>query len=47
MNDESFRVVVAQPMAITPGRPISTLTEAGGFVAGVVLAHVSSIRTVK
>ena len=26
LNDEVFRVVVAQPMAETPGRPLSTFT---------------------
>ena len=33
-------------MAKTPGRPISALTEAGGFVAGGVLAHVMDASTV-
>ena len=30
LNDESFRVVVAQQMAETPGRLLFPLTEAGG-----------------
>ena len=46
LNDESFRVVVAQPMAETPGHPISTLTETGGSVVGPVLAHVMDASTV-
>ena len=34
LNDESFRLVVAQPMAETPIRLLSPLTEAGGSVVG-------------
>ena len=30
LNDEAFRVLVAHPMAKTPGLPLSSLTEAGG-----------------
>ena len=40
LNDEAFRVVVAQPMAKTSGRPLSPLIEDGGSVVGGVLAHV-------
>ena len=40
MNDEAFRVVVAQPMAETPVRTLYPLTEADGSVVGCVLAHV-------
>ena len=47
LNDESFRVVVAQPMSETPGRPLSPLTEAGGLVVGGVLAHVMDASTVE
>ena len=39
LNDDSFRAVVAQPMAKTPSRPLSPLTESGGLVLGGVLAH--------
>ena len=38
-NDEAFRVVVVQPMAETPGRPLSPLTEAGRLVVGSISAH--------
>ena len=47
LNDESFRVVVAQPMAETPGRPLSPMTEDGGSVVGVVLSHVMDSSTVE
>ena len=30
LNDESFRVVIAQPMSKRPGRPLFPLTEDGG-----------------
>ena len=30
LNDESFRLVVQQPMAKTPGHTLTPLTEAGG-----------------
>ena len=46
LNDESFRVVVAQTMAETPGRLISPLTEADGLLVGGVLAHVMDSSTV-
>ena len=46
LNDESFKVVVSQPMAETPGRLLSLLTESGGSVVGVVLAHVMDAYTV-
>ena len=46
LNDEVFRVVVAHKMAETPGRPLSTLTEAGGLVVGGVLAHVMDVSSV-
>ena len=47
LNDEAFRVVVAQPMDETPGRTLSTFTEAGGLVVGGVLAHVMDESTVE
>ena len=47
LDDDEFRVVVAQPMAETPGHLISPLAEAGGYVAGVVLAHVMDTYTVE
>ena len=47
LNNEAFRVVVAQPMAETPGRPLSPLTEDGGSVVGEVLAHVMDASTVE
>ena len=47
MNDEEFRVVVAQPMDETPGRPLSPLSEDGGSVVGAVLAHVMYASTVE
>ena len=40
LNDESFRVLVAQPMAETPGRPLSPLIDSVGSMVGGVLAHV-------
>ena len=46
-NDEAFRVVVAQPMAETPGRMLSPLTEAGGSVVGAVSAHMMDASTVE
>ena len=36
LNDESFIVVVAQPMAETPGWTLSSLTESGGSVVGAI-----------
>ena len=47
LNDERFRVVVAQPMYKTPVRTLSPLTEAGGLVVGAVLAHVMDAYTVE
>ena len=47
LNDESFIVGVAHPMAKTTGLPLSTLTEAGGSVVGGVLAHVMDASTVE
>ena len=46
LNDESFIVVVAQPMAEMPGLPLSPLAESGGSVVGGVLAHVMDASTV-
>ena len=46
LNDEEFKVVVAQPMAKTSGRPISPLTETGGSVVGEVIYHVMDASTV-
>ena len=45
-NDKIFIVVIAQPMAKTPGLPLSPLTEAGGLVVGGGLAHVVDVSTV-
>ena len=45
LNDESFIVVIAHPMAKTPGRPLSPLAETGGSVVGVFL-HVMDSSTV-
>ena len=45
LNNETFRVVVAQPMSETPGRPLSPFTEAGGSVVGGALAHVMDAST--
>ena len=47
MNDEVFRVVVAQSMAETPGRQLSTLTDTGGSVAGGVSYHLMYASTVE
>ena len=47
LNDEAFRVVVAQPMYKTPSRTLSPLVEAGGLVVGSVLDHVVDASTVK
>ena len=46
LNDEAFRVVVAQPMVETPGRPLYTLTKAGGLVVGAVISHLMYAYTV-
>ena len=46
LNDEAFRVVVAQPMDETPGRPISPLKEAGRLVVGAILSNVMDLSTV-
>ena len=46
LNDEAFRVVVAQPMAKTPVQTLSTLTEADGSVLGAVISHVMDASTV-
>ena len=46
LNDEAFRVVVAQPMDETPGCPLYPLTETSGLVVGRVLAHVMDASTV-
>ena len=45
LNDESFILVVAHPMAKTPGRLISTFTEADGSVVGGFLDHVTDSST--
>ena len=45
LNDEAFRVVVAQPMEKKPGRLLSTLTEDGGLVVGVILDHAMDAST--
>ena len=47
LNDEAFRVVVAQPMDETTVRPIYPLTEAGGSVAEAALAHVIDEYTIE
>ena len=47
LDDEAFRVVVALPMAETPGWPLSPLTEACGLVVGGILAHVMDASTVE
>ena len=47
LNDESFRVVVAQPMSETPGLPLSTFTDSGRLVVGFILAHVMDAYTVE
>ena len=47
LHDEAFRVVVAQPIYDTFGRPLSPLTEAGGSLVGAVLAHVVDAYTVE
>ena len=47
LNDEAFKVVVAQPMAETPYRPLSPLTEACGLVVGAVLSHVIDSSTME
>ena len=47
LNYEAFVVVVAQPMAETPGRLLSPLTEAVGSVMGGVLDHVMDVSTVE
>ena len=46
MNNEAFKVVVAQPMGETTSRPLSTLTEASVSVVGAVIAHVMDAYTV-
>ena len=47
LNYEAFRVVVAQPMAKTPGRLLSPFKEASGLVVVGVLAHVMYASTVE
>ena len=47
LNDEAFRVVVAQSIYETPGRPIYPLAEAGGLMVGGVLYHVMDASTVE
>ena len=47
LNDEAFRVVVAQPMAEIPGRSLSPLTEVGGSVVRWILSHVMDASTVE
>ena len=47
LNEEAFRVVVAQPMSETTGRPIYPLTKAGGSVVGGILTHVMDASTVE
>ena len=47
LNDEAFRLVVAQPIAETSGRPLSTLIEAGGLVVGYALSRVVDSSTVE
>ena len=46
LNDEAFRLVVAQPMSETPGRPLSPLIETSRLMVGGVLAHVMDASTV-
>ena len=40
LNDEAFRLVVAQTMTEMPVRPLSKFTEADGLVVGGVLDYV-------
>ena len=47
LNDEALRVVVAQSISKTPGRPLSTFTESGGSVVGVIIAHVMDASNVE
>ena len=47
LNGETFIVVVAYPMAETPGRPLYPLTETSGSVVGGVLSHVMYTSTVE
>ena len=47
LNYESFRVIVAQPMVETPGRPLPPLPEAGWLVVGGFLYHVMDTSTVE
>ena len=47
LNDEAFIVAVAQPMAETPGLPLSPLTEAGGSVVRGILSHVMDASTLE
>ena len=47
LNDEAFRVVVAQPMSEMPGHPLSPLTEDGGSVVWDVSAHAMDESTVE
>ena len=47
VNDEAFIVVVVQPMAETPGRPLYPLTEDGGLVVEAVLDHLMDASTVE
>ena len=46
LNDESFRVVIAQPMDETPVQKLSPLTEAYGSVLGEVISHAMDSYTV-
>ena len=46
LDDEAFRVVVAQTMYVTTGWPLSELAEAGGSVVGTVSSHVMDAYTV-
>ena len=47
LNDEAFRVVVAQPMEKTPVRMLSTFTDTSGSVVGDVLAYVMDASNVE
>ena len=47
LNDEAFIVLVAQPIAETPGRLLSPLSESCGSVVGGVLAHVMDASTME
>ena len=47
LNDEAFRVVVAQPMPEMPVQSLSPLIESGGLVVRGILSHVMDASTVE